>query len=62
MSGPQRTGTGGGSRRAVVTGLGVLSPHGTGVEAHWKAVADGTSSLGPVTREGCAHQIGRAHV
>ncbi|MFC9464048.1 ketosynthase chain-length factor [Streptomyces coelicoflavus] len=54
MSGPQRTGTGGGSRRAVVTGLGVVSPHGTGVEAHWKAVADGASSLGPVTREGCA--------
>ncbi|CAM5593219.1 hypothetical protein STENM36S_06533 [Streptomyces tendae] len=54
MSGPRRTGTGAGSRRAVVTGLGVVSPHGTGAEAHWKAVADGTSSLGPVTREGCA--------
>ncbi|WP_416976068.1 beta-ketoacyl synthase N-terminal-like domain-containing protein, partial [Streptomyces sp. 4F14] len=29
------------------------SPHGVGVEAHWKATADGTSSLGPVTRAGC---------
>ncbi|MGV9292149.1 ketosynthase chain-length factor [Streptomyces sp. NPDC003470] len=47
MSGRQRP------RRAVVTGLGVVSPHGIGAEAHWKAVADGTSSLGPVTREGC---------
>ncbi|MZE72594.1 beta-ketoacyl synthase N-terminal-like domain-containing protein, partial [Streptomyces sp. SID5789] len=51
MSGRQRTNDG--ARRAVVTGLGVVSPHGVGVEAHWKATADGTSSLGPVTREGC---------
>ncbi|MBQ0828204.1 ketosynthase chain-length factor [Streptomyces tagetis] len=41
--------------RAVVTGLGVVSPHGVGAETFWKAVADGTSSLGPVTREGCGH-------
>ncbi|MFC7981499.1 ketosynthase chain-length factor [Streptomyces sp. NPDC057336] len=58
MSGPQRTGqrrTQDGNRRAVVTGLGVVSPHGIGAEAHWKAVADGASVLGPVTREGCEH-------
>ncbi|MFE1024380.1 ketosynthase chain-length factor [Streptomyces sp. NPDC058818] len=55
MSGPQRATRRqqDGSRRAVVTGLGVVSPHGIGVETFWKAVADGTSSLGPVTREGC---------
>ncbi|MET9254423.1 beta-ketoacyl synthase N-terminal-like domain-containing protein [Streptomyces sp. NPDC048182] len=42
-----------GPRRAVVTGLGVVSPHGVGVEAFWKATVDGASSLGPVTRDGC---------
>ncbi|MYU24368.1 ketosynthase chain-length factor [Streptomyces sp. SID8352] len=47
MSGRQRR------RNAVITGLGVVSPHGIGVEAFWKATSDGTSSLGPVTREGC---------
>ncbi|MCX4911620.1 ketosynthase chain-length factor [Streptomyces sp. NBC_00878] len=47
--------SGGQPRRAVVTGLGVVSPHGIGAETFWKTVADGGSSLGPVTREGCGH-------
>ncbi len=42
-------------RRAVVTGLGVIAPNGTTVDAFWKSVLRGVSVLGPVTREGCAH-------
>jgi minimal PKS chain-length factor (CLF/KS beta) len=42
------------SRRAVVTGLGVIAPNGIGTEAFWKAVLMGTSVLGTITREGCA--------
>ncbi|SEG79415.1 minimal PKS chain-length factor (CLF/KS beta) [Actinacidiphila yanglinensis] len=42
-----------GRRRAVVTGIGVVAPNGVGTEAFWKAVQQGTSVLGPVTREGC---------
>ncbi|WP_051967271.1 beta-ketoacyl synthase N-terminal-like domain-containing protein [Kitasatospora mediocidica] len=40
-------------RRAVVTGLGVIAPNGVGTDAFWKAVQQGTTVLGPVTREGC---------
>ncbi|GGZ82112.1 ketosynthase chain-length factor [Streptomyces echinoruber] len=40
-------------RRAVVTGLGAITPHGLGVEALWKTTADGGSSLAPLQREGC---------
>jgi minimal PKS chain-length factor (CLF/KS beta) len=43
------------ARRTVVTGLGVIAPNGIGTEAFWKAVVQGTSVLGPVTREGCTH-------
>lgn len=42
-------------RRAVVTGLGVVAPNGVGTESFWKAVQEGVTVLGPVTREGCAH-------
>jgi minimal PKS chain-length factor (CLF/KS beta) len=44
-----------GRGRAVVTGLGVIAPNGTGTDAFWKAVQQGASVLGPVTREGCTH-------
>ncbi len=40
-------------RRTVVTGLGVVAPNGVGTEPFWKAVQQGRSVLGPVTREGC---------
>ena len=43
------------SRRAVVTGIGVVAPGGIGVEAFWKSVEDGISVLDRVTREGCEH-------
>ncbi|GAC1377308.1 MAG: beta-ketoacyl-ACP synthase II [Acidimicrobiales bacterium] len=37
-------------RRVVVTGLGVVSPVGVGVEAAWEALVDGRSGAGPLTR------------
>jgi minimal PKS chain-length factor (CLF/KS beta) len=40
-------------RRAVVTGLGVIAPGAIGATAFWKKVQQGSSALGPVTREGC---------
>ena len=43
-----------GERRAVVTGIGVVAPNGVGSVPFWKAVQQGVSVLGPVTREGCA--------
>jgi len=37
-------------RRVVVTGLGVVSPLGTGVEKNWTALMNGQSGIGPITR------------
>ena len=37
-------------RRVVVTGLGIVSPVGSSVEAAWKAILAGESGIGPVTR------------
>ncbi len=37
-------------RRVVVTGLGMVTPLGTGVEKNWAAVCAGRSGIGPVTR------------
>lgn len=36
--------------RVLVTGLGVISPLGTGVEPFWEALAGGVSGVGPITR------------
>ena len=36
-------------RRVVVTGQGVVSPVGTGVEKFWKALKNGESGIGPIT-------------
>ncbi|HSL81278.1 MAG TPA: beta-ketoacyl synthase N-terminal-like domain-containing protein, partial [Thermoanaerobaculia bacterium] len=36
------------TRRVVVTGLGVVSPVGTGREAFWDAILAGISGVGPV--------------
>ncbi|GAA3624910.1 beta-ketoacyl synthase N-terminal-like domain-containing protein [Streptomyces chitinivorans] len=44
-----------GARRAVVTGIGVVSPGGVGAEAFWKSAAEGHSLLDHVSREGCGH-------
>ncbi len=37
-------------RRVVVTGLGMVTPLGTGVEKNWEAVCAGKSGLGPISR------------
>ena len=37
-------------RRVVITGVGVVSPLGTGVEKNWQALMEGRSGIGLVTR------------
>ncbi len=37
-------------RRVVVTGLGMVTPLGTGVEKNWEAVCAGKSGLGPISK------------
>lgn len=36
-------------RRVVITGLGVISPFGCGLEKFWKALIAGKSGIGPIT-------------
>ncbi|ABZ84724.1 3-oxoacyl-[acyl-carrier-protein] synthase 2 [Heliomicrobium modesticaldum Ice1] len=38
------------SKRVVITGVGVVSPVGTGKEKFWSALTNGISGIGPVTR------------
>lgn len=35
--------------RVVVTGMGVLAPNGTGLEAFWSSLLEGKSGIGPIT-------------
>ncbi len=37
-------------RRVVVTGLGIVSPLGTGVEKNWQAISTGRSGIRPISR------------
>src|SRR6185295_7469774 len=37
-------------RRVVVTGLGIVSPVGIGLDASWAAILAGRSGIGPITR------------
>ncbi len=37
-------------RRVVVTGIGLVSPLGIGVDKNWAAITAGKSGLGPITR------------
>ena len=49
-------------RRVVITGMGMLTPLGIGVDANWEAVQAGRSGIGPITRiegiESFASRIG----
>ena len=36
-------------RRVVVTGLGVVSPVGTGCQVFWQSLIQGKSGIGPLT-------------
>ncbi|HEV7651143.1 MAG TPA: beta-ketoacyl synthase N-terminal-like domain-containing protein [Actinophytocola sp.] len=38
------------SKRAVITGVGVVAPSGLGADAHWKSILDGGTRLGRITR------------
>ena len=38
------------ARRVVVTGLGLISPLGIGVEENWRALCEGKSGIGLITR------------
>ena len=38
------------ARRVVVTGLGMVTPLGIGVERNWEAACSGESGIGPVTK------------
>jgi 3-oxoacyl-[acyl-carrier-protein] synthase II len=39
-----------GDRRVVVTGMGLVTPLGTGIEKNWEALMAGRSGVGPITR------------
>ena len=43
-----------GARRVVVTGVGLVTPLGTGVEKNWTALMAGRSGIAPITRFECA--------
>lgn len=38
------------AQRVVVTGMGVVTPVGTGVESFWQGITSGKSAVGPVTQ------------
>ena len=40
----------GNKRRVVVTGIGAVSPVGNSAEESWKAILEGKSGIGPLTR------------
>lgn len=43
------------SRRAAITGIGVIAPNGLRTDAYWKSVREGLCVLNVIGREGCGH-------
>ncbi|GGW29829.1 ketosynthase chain-length factor [Streptomyces griseoloalbus] len=43
------------TRRAAVTGIGVVAPNGLGTDAYGKSVGEGLGVLDLISREGCEH-------
>ena len=41
-------------RRVVVTGIGLVSPVGIGIEENWSNLISGKSGIGPITRFDCS--------
>lgn len=39
-----------GDRRVAVTGIGIISPLGVGIEDNWRRIIDGRSGIGPIDR------------
>ena len=37
------------ARRCVVTGIGIVSPVGTGKDAFWKSLVEGATGIGEIT-------------
>ncbi|MCK5011777.1 MAG: beta-ketoacyl-[acyl-carrier-protein] synthase II, partial [Deltaproteobacteria bacterium] len=37
-------------KRVVVTGMGIISPIGIGVDENWEAICQGKSGIGPITK------------
>jgi len=44
-------------RRVVVTGMGILSPHGYGLDRNWDCITKGKSGLSKITHFDAAHNI-----
>ncbi|MBE9593114.1 MAG: beta-ketoacyl-[acyl-carrier-protein] synthase II, partial [Proteobacteria bacterium] len=38
------------ARKVVITGMGMVTPLGIGVEENWEAVSKGKSGIGPITK------------